>query len=112
MSVCITAQLLSLLMDTHQSNLIDDLIDKFKFEKVHIAMTALDWKWGGGTSEKVVPTIAALKKSARRLLIDSVTSKVISSGGFTAKYHPAFDGEDEYFELLFILEEADSCFDD
>lgn len=99
-------------MDEHQSNLINDLIDKFKFERVHIAMTALDWGWGDSYGKKSVPTIAALKQSARRLLTESIKAKIISSGGLMAKYHPRVDGEDEYFELLFILEEADSCFDD
>ena len=58
----------------HQLNLINDVIQEFKFEKVHIAMTALDWKWiapiGAITDNSMaIPTIARLKQSATQLLI-------------------------------------------
>ena len=89
--------------------MIDEVIDKFNFERVHIAMTALDWQWqttaGNGHA---VPTLPRLKAMARHLLMESMKNKVVGTGGFEARYHPKVDDESEYFELKFILCEADS----
>jgi hypothetical protein len=43
----------------HQSELIEDLLERFNFEKVQIAMTALDWKWANVMEDGslTVPTI-------------------------------------------------------
>lgn len=91
-------------MDDRES-LIEELIEHFNFERVHIAMTTLDWRWASpnGGLTRSVPTITRLKDTARILLRTSINDKVISSGGFEAKYHPAIDGEPEFFELRFIL---------
>jgi len=100
----------------HQLNLINDVIQEFKFEKVHIAMTALDWKWIApvGTitnNSMVIPTIARLKQSATQLLINSIKSGCAASGGFTAKYFN-LNEEPESFMLSFVVEEYDTWSDD
>ena len=86
--------------------LIDEIIQRCNFEKVHIAMTALDWRWA--TEDKFeVPSIKRLKEMARHLLLSSISSPfhTSSSGGFEAKYLPMVDDEPESFELRFILVE-------
>ena len=91
---------------------IDEIIDKFDFNKVFIAMQVLDWQWvesgnhTGASSSKSVPTIARMKASARDLLYKSINCKITGSGGFEARYYPSVDGDPEWFELRFILEEA------
>ena len=106
----------------HQLSLIDDVIDDFDFEKVHIAMTALDWKWAiPRTSldqliELQVPTLVKLKEFARWALKRSIETGICSSGGFKAEYFPAKTeettecgaaikqyAEPEYFMLTFEL---------
>ena len=80
---------------------IEDLLDKFDFNKVQIAMTALNWKWA--IAEDGIPTIYELRKTARKLLKDAFESGVteVSTGGFTAKY----DGKDteKWLNLEFNL---------
>ena len=79
----------------HQLSLIDDVIDEFNFEKVHIAMTALDWKWAipptslGDLIELQVPTLVRLKEAAREQLIHSIETGYCSSGGLAAEYFSA-----------------------
>ena len=79
----------------HQLNLIDDVIDEFDFEKVHIAMTALDWKWAipaTSLDESInpeVPTLVRLKEFARYLLIGCIKTGYCFSGGLAAEYFPA-----------------------
>lgn len=76
----------------HQLSLIDDIIRQFAFEKVHIAMTALDWKWAipptslGDPIELQVPTLIRLKEFARYQLISSIETGYCSSGGLTSEY--------------------------
>jgi hypothetical protein len=92
----------------HES-MIDTIIDEFNFERVHIAMTALDWQWktteGNGYA---VPTMPKLKAMARRLLNESIKEKVVGSGGFVATYHAEDKDEIEYFQLKFVLAQEDS----
>lgn len=96
-------------MTDDRQAMIDEIIDRFNFERVHIAMKALDWGWctteGNGYA---VPTIAKLKAMARHLLRESIKSKVCASGGLEARYHPKVDKDSEYFELKFILHHVDS----
>jgi hypothetical protein len=116
----------------HQLNLIDDVIDEFDFEKVHIAMIALDWKWAIPVinfDERIkleVPTLVRLKEFARYQLIGCIETGYYSSGGLTAKYFPVKAEETtecgaikeyaqpEYFVLTFELTSACSLseFDD
>jgi len=99
----------------HQLNLINDVIEEFEFEKVHIAMTALDWKWiapnGVITNQSMaVPTIARLKQTATQVLTSSIESGFAASGGFVAKYFNP--GEPESFTLSFVLAEYDTWNDE
>ena len=109
----------------HQLSLIDDVIHEFDFEKVHIAMTALDWKWAipvtslDETIKLEVPTLVRLKEFARWQLTFSIQTRSCSSGGFKAEYFPAKTeettecgtaikqyAEPEYFILTFELTSA------
>ena len=105
----------------HQLSLIDDIIRQFAFEKVHIAMTALDWKWAipptslGDPIELQVPTLVRLKEFARYQLISSIETGYCSSGGLTSEYFSTILEETteggaiktyaqpEYFVLTFEL---------
>lgn len=95
-------------MDNH-SAMISEVIDKFNFERVHIAMTALDWQWqtteGNGYA---IPTLSKLKAMARRLLLESVENECVGSGGFEARYYKKTKDDPEYFVLRFILTQSDS----
>lgn len=99
-------------MDDREAQ-INDLIEDFNFERVHIAMTALDWQWqqtaGNGHA---VPSISKLKGMAKHLLRESISHKVVGSGGLLARYHPKVDDEPEYFSLQFVVAQADSLLDD
>ena len=101
-------------MTDDRQSLIDSVIDSFDFQRVHIAMTAVDWQWqtteGNGHA---VPSVARLKAMARHLLREAINNKVVGSGGFEARYLPKVDDEDECFQLRFILSESDShyCYD-
>jgi hypothetical protein len=96
-------------MNTTHKLMIDEIIDSFNFEKVHIAMTALDWQWHiTKDSGYAVPTLARLKAMARHLLEESIKETVVGSCGFEAKYHPKDNSDSEYFELKFILCHEDS----
>jgi hypothetical protein len=99
----------------HQLSLINDVIEEFEFEKVHIAMTSLDWKWitslDAITNQLMaVPTIARLKQSATQLLISSIKSGFAGSGGFVARY--STHEELESFTLSFVVAEYDTWNDD
>ena len=99
------------MLTQERESLIDEIIDSFSFEKVHIAMQALDWKWADQTGHLEVPGIKKLKTSARRLLRSACIdggSHYCASGGLEAKYWPSVDGEGEGFSLRFILTEAAS----
>jgi hypothetical protein len=109
----------------HQLSLINDIINEwFDFEKVHIAMTALDWKWaipptsGSNPIELEVPPLVRLKEFAHWALTRSIETGYCSSGGLTAEYFPAKAEETtecgaikeyaqpEYFVLTFELTSA------
>ena len=96
-------------MTPDQKEMIDEIIDKFNFEKVLIAMTALDWQWqttaGNGYS---LPTLQRLKAMARFLLNESIKETCVGSGGLEARYHTKDNSDSEYFELKFILCHEDS----
>ena len=72
---------------------IDYIIDKFNFERVHIAMTAVDWRWAKQSMVPVeVPDVARLKQAARHMLQIAYEEKTtVASGGFHASYLPAIE---------------------
>ena len=91
---------------------IDYILETFNFERVHVAMTALDWKW---RDPLAVPTIARLKKRAQMLLETAYKEKItITTGGLQAVYHPPIKDSDLLIDsgpilsLSFVLTETNS----
>ena len=79
---------------------IDYILETFNFERVHVAMTALDWLW---TNPKEVPTIARLKQCAKHLLNTAYKEQItIYTGGLQAKYDPAIKDVMKDSELVLI----------
>lgn len=93
-----------------QRDQIDYILDHFNFEKVRVAMEAVDWKWANPMGEPglSIPTIARMRQTARRLLERSVKDSCTGTGGFEAIYHPDDEDGGEYFELSFTLHHYDS----
>ena len=64
--------------------MVEEILDKFDFERVRVAMFAVDWKWLDGDT----PSIEQLREEGRRLLLsvcaspDAETSSCCS--GFVA----------------------------
>tara|TARA_R110000868_G_scaffold153267_3_gene378628 strand:+ start:1698 stop:2015 length:318 start_codon:yes stop_codon:yes gene_type:complete len=69
---------------------IDYILETFNFDRVHVAMTALDWKWSKQNIQpSAVPTIARLKLTAKMLLETACKEQTtICTGGLQAKYYP------------------------
>jgi predicted ThiF/HesA family dinucleotide-utilizing enzyme len=66
---------------------IEDIMDEFDFDKVHKVMDSLDWTWVGVEAGDNIPSRAELRRSARRLLQQSVQTKSsIGSGGFRIEF--------------------------
>ncbi len=94
----------------HQSELIEDLLERFNFEKVLITMHALDWKWVNTIGEPghSVPTINRMKNSCRTLLYRAIECKTTGSGGFEARHYTPDDNEieEEAFSLSFVVTQS------
>ena len=91
---------------------IDYILDTFNFDRVHVAMLALDWKW---RDPLAVPTIARLKQCAKHLLDTAYKEQItICTGGLQAKYHPPIKNSDLLIDsgpilsLSFVLTETNS----
>ena len=91
---------------------IDYILDTFNFERVHVAMLALDWKW---RDPLAVPTIARLKQRAKFLLDSAYKEQItIATGGLQAVYHPPIKDLDLLIDsgpilsLSFVLTETNS----
>lgn len=91
---------------------IDYILDTFNFERVHVAMTALDWKW---REPHAIPTIVRLKQCAKHLLDTAYKEKItICTGGLQATYHPPIKDSDLLIDsgpilsLSFVLTETNS----
>jgi hypothetical protein len=89
---------------------IDYIIDKFNFERVHVAMTAVDWKWAKQNLVPTeVPSIARLKETAYRILKIAFKEKTtVTTGGLQAVYHPPEETLDVILSLSFVLDEVNS----
>lgn len=99
-------------MTNAQSELIDEIIDDFNFERVLIAMTALDWQWQTTKDDGMeLPSISRLKATARYLLKESIKLGTTGSGGFEAKYFASEGNAPEYFVLKFVLTESRTWYD-
>ena len=91
---------------------IDYILDTFNFDRVHVAMTVLDWRW---RDPLAVPTIARLKQRAKILLEGAYKEQItIATGGLQAKYHPPIKDSDLLIDsgpilsLSFVLTETNS----
>jgi len=84
---------------------IEHILDNFDFERVHKAMTALDWEWA---STDGVPEIPDLRKEVRILLKDVSKRKedkfFIGTGGFEVSK------EDGILQLKFVIDEWNKKF--
>jgi hypothetical protein len=95
---------------------IDYILETFNFERVHVTMIALDWKWSKQNIQpSAVPTIERLKLTAKHLLSVAYKDETsIASGGFLAKYHPPIKDSDLLLDqrpslsLSFIIVSANS----
>ena len=79
---------------------IENILDFFEFERVKRVMEALDWHWSGAADG--VPSIAEMRKCARRLLEDLEKYPDydnIATGGFVASRITP-----EIYKLSFIVE--------
>ena len=92
---------------------IEYIIETFNFDRVHVAMLALDWKW---RNPHEVPTIARLKQRAQILLETAYAEKItIATGGLQAVYHPPIKNSDPLIDLgpilslSFVLTETNSA---
>lgn len=86
-----------------QMNAIENILDRFNFERVHYCMKALDWKWRQADGTISVPTIEELKTKAGYLLVKSIKETVIATGGFEATYLKDTEDNIENFSLAFLL---------
>ena len=86
------------------------VLESFDWERVHFAMTQLDWRW---RDEELPPTVSELRTEARRLLKQAVQGSkdcnncfVTSCGGFEA--HADCDNNTINLSLKFVLCESDN----
>jgi hypothetical protein len=91
---------------------IDYILETFNFDRVHVAMLALDWQW---RHPDAVPTIARLKQRAKFLLDSAYKEKItIATGGLQATYHPPIKDlsllidSGPILSLSFVLTETNS----
>lgn len=88
-----------------KEQMIERVLERFDFEKVHAAMSLFGWTWTHEGGERYVPDVPEMEYCAEKL-IDSVmehfgegTYNSNSTGGFRA----TLDANDE-LTLEFILE--------
>ncbi len=83
-----------------RSERIENILDFFEFERVRRVMEALDWQWAGAVDG--VPSIAEMRRCARRLLEDLEKHpewETTAAGGFRAdRITP------KVYELSFVVE--------
>ena len=87
---------------------IDEVLERFDFEKVHRVMQLLDWKWGGpNVPELKVPDPMELKCAAYGLMLEARRlDSNVSSGGLEAYwFRPKYS--EPRIGLRFIVEYRD-----
>ena len=103
--------------DKTKEDLINEVLDNFDFDKVHKAMTALEWKWYGFQEDTLeVPSIARLIRTAEKYLSQAYdglaknewnsNEYMTASGGFEAwakRYPAGLDKPDVLLILNFNL---------
>jgi len=98
--------------------MIEEIMNEFDFERVHIAMNVLNWRWGIG-SDFIIPSQDLIKEEARRLLENVVELTTpysgsvkgpfsIATGGLKATAWKSKKGNITNLELGFILATWDS----
>lgn len=99
-------------------DLVEPVLDHFDFAKVRKAMEVLNWQWIGETGGEgmSIPSIDRMKRTARNLLVNTVTNKRYNCsavGGFLAeKSINNLDRMDDGLILRFILDQSESYFGD
>lgn len=85
---------------------IDEILDFFDFERVYLAMKALDWKW---PAIGRVPLVGHLRAKARELLnrvaYEYGDSCSVGTGGFIAEMNRYPGDEKTYLRLYFSVSE-------
>ena len=88
------------------SNLLQELIDGFDFERVHKCMEVLNWPWIGvhgiPKEEDMVPVVKNLYKSIEKLILEGKYC-YCATGGFKLTFNPEEDNE------LSLVFEAENC---
>ncbi len=104
-------------MDQSHKEKLEYIIEKFNFERVHLTMITLDWKWvtHGKEFTHNVPTMLRLKTSARDLMSRAYSHLMkhtdqseytCGSGGFEATCWADPENIGEFgFTLKFVLTE-------
>lgn len=88
--------------DEMRDIIIEEIMHVFDFEKVHKAMTALNWTWRG----EGVPDIPELKAQAIMLMREAWNRKCsIGTGGFMAEYEKENEDYGPAIFLTFRIDE-------
>ena len=92
---------------------IPQIMERFKFKKVHEVMSFLNWTWG----HNVVPSEFTIRSTAHGLLRDCVaawekrgrpsTGMTFATGGFIAQVE-CFQDAPARLSLVFYVDHADS----
>ncbi len=97
-----------------KSEMIDDIMDNFDFNKVAKCMRALNWKWHDVDGSMDVPEEHHIRKSARKLMntvkdVCHHKTFITGTGGFYVQCWYAPDSRIlEAMELSFIVAEWDA----
>ena len=87
---------------------VEDILDEFDFNRVRVAMEALDWQWFNAADG--LPSLGELRKQARSLL-ETVYNKETSPffmsgcGGFEATRVMEPNDLSKYLSLKFVVSE-------
>ena len=93
-------------------NMVAEVMEDFDFDRVHLIMVNLDWKWDIGDGEMTIPSTYRIMKKAEGLLTNAAShygeneNYSCGSGGFMAH----LDGTT--LTLQFVLTETTSYADD
>jgi hypothetical protein len=83
---------------------IETLLGRFDFEKIHDAMIATNWVWTHDHGPQRVPTIDALKETARELAESCLRDgHGHSTGGFSVYKFNDGDYGGQVIELAFTM---------
>lgn len=94
--------------EENRQKVINHIIDKFDFDKVHRIMTIMDWQWNID-NDYYIPSADEIKSRAIELLNNTYSDILMDndlwyddgSGGLEVLYDPTED----FLELKFVIEE-------